>query len=316
VSLRRRPRELHIDFDVQAQRYRLIVPATRIGNASVRPFFWLFVGLGMTLWVAIVLVIWQVNRPLQRMAETLANKAGGLGEIALPASAPREFQLFAARFNALAGKLAAQQHERELLLASVSHDLRAPLTRIRLRAEMLDDAEAGAALSRDTESMRRIIDQFLDYQRPVRPASRVDAAALVREAAAQYLELGRDLRIDAPASAEFDADPTALERMLDNLIDNALVHGREPVELSVRTDADALLIEVRDHGPGIPADQRARVLQAFERLDRARSAQGHCGLGLAVVQRLAERSGATLELADAPDGGLAARLRFGSSRAC
>jgi signal transduction histidine kinase len=315
LSATRRPPELHIDFSVQDQRYRLSLPATRFGRVSERPFFWLLVGLGLALWVAIVLVIWQVNRPLQRMAETLAGRSGGLGEIALPASAPREFQVFAERFNRLAHQLAAQERERELLLASVSHDLRAPLTRIRMRAEMLDDAEAGAALARDTESMRRIIDQFLDYQRPPRPAVRVDLARLLREAAAQQLRLGRQVRVESAGEAAIDVDPTALERMLDNLIDNALVHGREPVELTSRIERGSALIEVRDHGPGIPADQRERVLQPFERLDTARSAQGHCGLGLAVVQRLAAQNGASLELDGAPGGGLLARLRFAPSAA-
>ena len=312
VTFERAARQrMRIDFRVGDGYYRLSV-ATALSWASLLPELWLFLAMGLAVAAAVLIVLLQVNRPLRRGAESLARSVSELAEIEMPASAPQEFRVFAERFNALAQRLRAQDRERGLILAGVSHDLRAPLTRIRMRAELIDDRVAAESLARDVESMRHIIDQFLDYQKAGASvhARRVDVGEVAHGVVERHRELGRTVLLSEDGTLTVTATPEMIERILDNLIDNALAYGAAPVEVRVEHGPSGGLLQVRDHGAGIPPRELQRLLRPFERLDEARSEQGHCGLGLPIVERLVQQIGGRLTLSNPPDGGLQASMRF------
>lgn len=316
VSVERHPQALlRVDFRAGADFYELSLPASSLSWASLLPLVWLFVSMGLAVWAAVLFLLWQVNRPLKRSAESLARSVNQLSEIDMPGSAPLEFRIFAERFNLLARRLRAQERERDLILAGVSHDLRAPLTRIRMRAELIEDQATADCLARDVESMRHIIDQFLDYHRGgvIRSAAPVDIGEVARGVVARYRQLGAEVELCEQGRVVVTATAAMIERILNNLIDNALAHGAAPVEVRIECRGGGGSIEVRDHGKGIAEHELPRLLQPFERLDEARGGQGHCGLGLPIVDRLVRQIGGQLDLSNHPHGGLRVQLGFSAS---
>lgn len=307
------PPELRVEFRSGNEFYRLSLPAGSLSWWSLLPLVWLFVSMGLTVWVAVLFVLWQVNQPLKRSAESLARSVNQLSEIDMPGSAPLEFRIFAERFNVLARRLKAQERERDLILAGVSHDLRAPLTRIRMRAELLEDRTAAENLTRDVESMRHIIDQFLDFHRGgvIRSVGPISVGEVARGVVARYRQLGADVALTEQGQVVVIATSAIIERILNNLIDNALAYGSTPVEINIERLASGGSIEVRDHGEGIAEAELPRLLQPFERLDDARSSLGHCGLGLPIVDRLVRQIGGQLTLSNHPIGGLRVHVALG-----
>ena len=226
------------------------------------------------------------------------------------------------------------EDERALLLAGISHDLRTPLSRLRMEIEMsVANETARAGMEEDIEEMDRTVGQFLDFARPTETiaAAPVDVAALLADIAGRYgrrlagadqPEGRRTPRSGGPEQSEglggaqhFPAtvtqiSPAALRRAVVNLIENALRHGGEPVELSLATEGREIVIAVLDRGPGIPPDQIARLKQPFARGEKARTGAGGAGLGLAIVERIVRTAGGRLELAPRAGGGLAARIRL------
>jgi two-component system osmolarity sensor histidine kinase EnvZ len=201
-----------------------------------------------------------------------------------------------------------ERHEREraLMLAGVSHDLRSPLARIRMAASLLPDDPALTArrevIVRNTQVADRLIGSFLDHLRAGELAldERVDLAAIARQVVAATEHDPPKLEVEVPDTLWLSGSSgLLLERLLANLIDNALRHGRAPVRLRIEAQADQTLVEVSDAGEGIPESQRLVVLQAFARGDVSRSQPG-TGLGLAIVARVVERMGGTIgfELAE------------------
>jgi two-component system osmolarity sensor histidine kinase EnvZ len=303
---------VHIDFTADAQRYRLSMPSLSLMVEQLWPLAWLLVSSALIIWGGVMFAVWQVNRPLQRSAESLARSSNELAEMEMPSSAPLEFRVFAERFNKLARRLAQQEHERAVLLAGVSHDLRAPLTRMRLCAELLDESSFRPLLVDDVEFMQRIVDQFLEYQRQIIPRTLVsiDLLALTQNVISKYRNLGREVSARSEGASFVMADSAAVERVLHNLVENALSHGAEPVEIGIHTRDAFAVMEVRDHGPGIPQEQVERVMRPFERLDSARGGGGHCGLGLPIAQRLVDGMGGRLVVTNHRHGGLLVRIHF------
>ncbi len=202
------------------------------------------------------------------------------------------------------------EEERALLLAGISHDLRTPLTRLRMEVEMsVDDEAARSGMEADIIEMDRTIGQFLDFARPVdaTPAVATDLSNLLGDIAARYGE-----RVDyrRPASADFSASvrPDALRRVVTNLIENALRHAGAPVDLELARAGRHIVIAILDQGPGIAPADIERLKQPFTRGETARTGAGGAGLGLAIVDRLVRLQGGRFELVPRPGGGLAARI--------
>lgn len=202
------------------------------------------------------------------------------------------------------------EEERALLLAGISHDLRTPLTRLRMEVEMsVTDADVRTGMEADIVEMDRTIGQFLDFARPASKAeiTAIDLAPLLTEIAARY-----DRRL---ASADFLptsalARPELLRRALINLIENALRHAGTAIELTLTASGKECIIAVLDRGPGIAPADIGRLKQPFTRGEAARTGAGGAGLGLAIVERLVRAQGGRLELAPRDGGGLAARIHL------
>lgn len=238
-------------------------------------------------------------------------------------STPAELRELVRQFEQVAAERAALDAERRTMLAAISHDLRSPLSRIRMAAELLPPEGEGVAARRDTivrnvQAVDRLLGSFIDFARsdsePFEEA--VDLVELVRRVADEDSEFELALPDGAPAGAATEpcvvprASALALERALRNLLDNARRHGEAPVQVSLRrTGAAEATLAVRDHGPGVPrATDRARLVQPFQRGEQGRRTPG-TGLGLAIVARVAERCGGSFAIEDAAPG-LRAVLRL------
>ncbi len=277
------------------------------------------IGLGWLGWGAALLALALLGASLiaatlSRSLRALAGAArrGGHGETPAPLaeSGPRELATVSAAFNRMARDLEALERERAMVLAGISHDVRTPLSRLRLALEMSGaDAAAAQGMSADIDEMDQVIGQFLEFARGENEAKTVDdLTALLAEVGEHYAKLGKAVKVNAAQLAPFAFARMALRRAVGNLVDNALRYAGEPVEVAVRSEGANVIIEVLDRGPGIPAGEAERLKQPFTRLDPARSGRGGAGLGLAIVERVARAHGGRLELVPRPGGGLAARL--------
>jgi two-component system osmolarity sensor histidine kinase EnvZ len=282
---------------------------------------------------AVALVSWVVARRVARPLEALRRRieshdgdaAGARWSVAdaavpavpdatapaptrtLAAASTAEVDAIAAAWDALRLRLARHESERALLLAGVSHDLRSPLARVRMAAELLPEApgiaERRASIVRNVDIADRLIGSFLDYVRAIELPldATVDLVALARAALETRAEPAGVLALDAPAHLPVaHANALLLERLLGNLLDNALRHGRPPVHIRLQRDLDDAVIDVEDHGLGIPPEARERLTQAFARGDASRATPG-TGLGLAVVQQVVRRMGGVLSFDCAGD---------------
>jgi two-component system, OmpR family, osmolarity sensor histidine kinase EnvZ len=244
--------------------------------------------------LASALIARRLARPLEALRARIAADDASGGP--LP-HASAEVQAIDHAWRALRTSLERQERERALLLAGVSHDLRSPLGRIRLAAELLPETEGIAArrdaIVRNAALADRLVGSFLDHVRSGELAldETVDVAAVARGVAAQRQAADGELVLDVPDTLVVTrAHAGLIERVIANLLDNAFVHGRPPVRLSAGTSGAQAWIEVADHGPGIPPEARATLMQAFARADASRAHPG-LGLGLSVVQRVATRLG-------------------------
>ncbi len=293
--------------------YWLALPRERLERRL--PLQWLGWGAAVLL-LALAgawLIVFRITRPLKAL-ETAAKKLGA-GETPplLPEHGPRELVAVTHAFNQMSTNLKQLEEDRQLLLAGISHDLRTPLTRLRMETELsVADAEARAGMEADIAEMDRTIGQFLDFARPQALEGKAkvptDLAMLLEEIAGRYGERAKC----RPASAEFSAPVHVepLRRAIVNLIENALRHGglASPVELELMREAGQIVIAVLDRGPGIAPADVERLKQPFMRGEAARTGAGGAGLGLAIVERIAKAHDGHLELLPRNGGGLAARI--------
>jgi two-component system osmolarity sensor histidine kinase EnvZ len=276
-------------------------------------------GLGWLGWGALLLALAllgasliaaTLSRPLRALAGAAHRVGHGETPEPLAERGPRELATVSTAFNRMARDLEALERERAMVLAGISHDVRTPLSRLRLALEM-SGAEAAAAqgMSADIDEMDQVIGQFLEFARGENEArEKQDPVALLHELGEHYAKLGKDVKVAPARIAPFAFARLALRRALSNLIDNALRYAGEPVEVEARMEAGRVVIEVLDRGPGIPEAEAERLKQPFTRLDVARSGRGGAGLGLAIVERVARAHGGRLELLARPGGGLVGRL--------
>lgn len=255
-----------------------------------------------------------INRPLVQVVGAAQQLAQGQSPATLPDDGPEEIATVARSFNQMAQSLATADHERALMLAGVSHDLRTPLTKLRLGVEIAGpqvDAPLAASMARSIDEMDGIVGQFLQFARSGESeapttASLNDLAQAVAEAQADH---GRALVLELGAPPDVPVRPQALRRALDNLVENAWRHGAPPVVLRTGVDATQVWLEVQDQGPGITAEEIDRMRQPFARGGgTARAGAPGAGLGLAIAERVARAQGGVLELHSAPGQGLRARL--------
>lgn len=259
---------------------------------------------------------WAVRRVTRPLAD-LARAADGLGQdlqqAPLPETGPQEVAQANRAFNRMQQRLRRTLEGRTRMLAAVSHDLKTPLTRMRLRAEMLDDEDLRARMEHDLDEMSQLVSDALDHLRGLEQAQErrpVDVMALLESLQADQQAMGRDVQLAGACERPWLGGAAALRRCVNNLVDNAVLYGQRAV-LSVQDSPDALTIHVRDAGPGIPPEALEQVFEPFFRLEASRSrVTGGSGLGLAIARQIAEGAGGSLSLRNHPEGGLEATLRL------
>lgn len=258
-----------------------------------------------------------LTRPLNRLNAHIRSHQPGDPAVVLSSidSPTPEVAAIESAYAELLRRLEGHERERSLLLAGVSHDLRAPLSRIRLAAGLLPEAPETApwrdAIVRNTLAVDRLIESFLDHVRAGELALDQDAdlATIVRAAALASGHGANELAVQGPEALPLrNTHPLLLERMVANLLDNAFKHGRAPVELRLQVIGTQAVLEVCDAGNGVPDDQREQLLQAFARGDAARNTSG-TGLGLAIVARVAMRMGGAIDF-DRRDGWHVVRVQL------
>ena len=286
----------------------------RVPQEPLRRYETLVPKLLLTLAIFFVLAA-LVVRTMTRSLETLSRAARALGEDPesppLEARGPREVANVIDAFNRMQSQIRGYVHERARMLGAISHDLKTPITRMRLRAEMLPEGAVKEKFARDLDEMEAMVASTLEFFRSLgkEPQRRpLDVAALIDSLCEDWRESGRETSVSGAPRGPYSAHPQALRRCLNNLIENALRYG-ERADLTISDDERALRIEVRDRGPGIPEDQLEAVFEPFFRLETSRSRDsGGAGLGLSIARNIARWHGGEITLRNAPGGGLVARL--------
>ncbi|CAG2127409.1 ATP-binding protein [Cupriavidus plantarum] len=258
-----------------------------------------------------LLIAWQIQRPVRDMADAAARLSRQELVPPLRERGPHELRQLIERFNRMVADLARNDQERNTMLAGIAHDLKTPLARLRLRAEMLSDPKAAAGVTRDVESMSAIVEQFLTFAQSSEPTARpVPVEKRIAELADSLAEQERFVELDLAAGDGFRMIATQLDRIVGNLVDNAYAYGAPPVHVATARTNEGWRLTVEDHGTGIPDDAMERVTLPFVRLDPARGGNAHSGLGLAIVDRLVRQAGGRLNLVNRPEGGLRVEMVF------
>lgn len=275
--------------------------------AQYNPFIiiaWI-IGVPLMAIAAIVTLVRQLNRPLKRLELAALRVAKGQHATMLETRrGPSEIRAVNAAFNQMTYDIQQAAKDRVVMLAGISHDLRTPLTRLRLTAEMMSDADLAEGMILDIQDMDEILEQFISFMRDGSDEvlELIDINHILSEVTAQF---------SSQTHIEFHPEPLpdvmikrlAIKRMIGNLVNNALRYGQAPIVLSAMQARQQLVIKVRDHGHGVVESQIPDLLQPFVRGDAARTTQG-TGLGLAIVSRIVKIHKGTLDIRNHPDGGL------------
>jgi two-component system, OmpR family, osmolarity sensor histidine kinase EnvZ len=304
-----------IDVEVHDGVLHMVVPRDRVTVASPDLFVVLMMGSSLILLAVAILFLRNQVRPIERLAR--AADAFGKGR-AVPDFKPygaTEVRRAARAFLTMRERIERHVQQRTEMLAGVSHDLKTPLTRIRLQLALMKQGPEIEALRADIGEMERMLDEYLDFARGEggEKAQLVDLGDLLRETAEDAQRArpgGEKLALDTPQGTMLAVKPQALRRCFTNLIDNAIKHGRH-VRVSLLREDRFAEIHIDDDGPGIAKDQREEALKPFRRLDEGRNLQkGGVGLGLAIANDIARGHGGELLLSDGPYGGLRATVRL------
>jgi len=277
----------------------------------------------LLIWVAIIfisgvlcalLAAWRLQRPVQKLVAAVAEFGRGQRVAPLSERGPRELRQLTRGFNQMVSDISQADSNRQIMLAGVAHDLKTPLARLRLRAELLEEARLRDGVVRDVDSLTHIVEQFLafahdsnDQSMPVSVDERCEwIYRNYRSALPEGARIVRLLR----AGPDFVLPTATLDRLLSNLLDNALAYGASPITIETARLPDAWQLIISDQGQGISPGDLRDASRPFVRLDPARGGNGHSGLGLAIVERLARRVGGICHIANGVEGGLQATLTF------
>ena len=278
------------------------LPSDLITNLLVTLFFVSAVAM---------IAVRQATKPLQRLAQAADTLGSDLDAPPLAEAGPAETRRAAQAFNRMQARIKRLVDERARALAAVSHDLRTPLTRLRLRTELVGDDTLREQMAADLDSMAAMIDATLDYLRGLQDSEavrKIDINALLQSLAEDAAVLGKAISVAGIAQAPYSGRLSALRRALQNLIDNAIKYGHGAA-IRIEDDETALRLFVEDDGPGIAPDELARVTEPYYRPDASRSREtGGVGLGLSIASDIALLHGGELQLANRPQGGLRATL--------
>ena len=311
---------LWVGFHIAKEPFWLQADATRVVPLTPGTWFvWVGIALLATL-VGSVSIARLINKPLRELSFAASRiREGEFDSVLDENTLTSEIREVNMGFNRMARELAKVEEDRAVMLAGISHDLRTPLARLRLEAEMsVNDDEARQNMALDIDQLDAIIDKFMDYARPgdARLVP-VHLSPLVDKEAATFRD-PREIRITSKLAIDLRvmADEVELGRVFGNLFENARRYGRSTdtgiaiVSVSYVRSGPWVIISVRDQGPGVAPEKLAQLTTPFYRGDAARTAATGAGLGLAIVEKAMQRMGGQFEIDNAPDGGLVAHLRL------
>lgn len=266
--------------------------------------------------VAVVLLSAFVVRKMTEPMATLAHAAGRLGTNVnappIPERGPDEVRQAVRAFNEMQERIRRFVEDRTQMLAAISHDLGTPITRLRLRAEFVEDEEQRHKMLADLDAMERMVSSALSFARDdtaSEPHVRVDLASLLQRVCDDIADAGHEVHLTTGHQpVPFGCRPAALRRAFTNLIDNAVKYGHR-ARVSLSDEGDAVLVTIDDDGPGIPEELREEAFKPFRRLDTSRSAEtGGTGLGLTVARTIVRAHGGDIVVGNRPEHGLRAEI--------
>ena len=311
-----------VSFEIGDGLFWAVIPR----NVFDRPFPWHWIGWGIVVFLVSIsgayFLTTRINKPLNLLINATSKLKKGLPFTKIPEDTATEFKEVTKAFNEMASNLAKSENERRFIMGSVSHDIRTPLTRMKLSLEMLPKKSAllKESMDQDIDEINQIINQFLDFVRGFddEPISSLNFGNFLTELKKQHAILGHDLKIskitrskDIPKNLFIDVRPLAFKRLFDNLINNGVKFSKSnKIELVAKLYNEKIVINVLDNGPGIPKAQREKLLEPFERLDQARGSIGGSGLGLAIANRIVMVHNGKMELINRRTGGLNVKLTF------
>ena len=303
----------HVVIDVQLASGVLHVITTRkrLFSSTAYVFVIWMVGTSLILFGLATIFMRNQVKPIRRLAIAADNFGKGRDESGFKPEGAAEVRQAASAFLAMRERIVRQISQRTEMLAGVSHDLRTPLTRMKLQLEMLGDDKGADGLKADIAEMEHMLDGYLAFARgegTEKPIA-TDLTALLEEAAAQARRKGGIVDLHTEGRLTVPLRPNAFKRCLTNLMDNAMRFA-EHVSVRAGKRDEAIEITVDDDGPGIPEDQREEVFRPFYRIEGSRNpGTGGVGLGLTIARDVVRGHGGDITLSQSPNGGLRARLR-------
>ena len=308
-----------VSFEIDGDMFWVVVPRL----ITDRPFPWHWIGWGIVIAILAIsgayITTKRISRPINNLIDAADKIRNGHNVSKLPLDSVTEFRELSEAFNEMAEVLSKVSKERKFLLASVSHDIRTPLTRIRLASEMLPSNSSALkeSLEEDIIEINDILNQFLDFARGFQdePKTPINLGKLLKDIQTKHKRMGqtftlkkKNIRTDIPKKLFIDIRPIAFQRCLDNLINNAFFYSTGKVILEATLLEESFTISIMDNGPGIPEDQKSKLLLPFERVDEARGNKGGSGLGLTIADRIVKAHDGKLELINRPEGGLDVKI--------
>jgi signal transduction histidine kinase len=270
----------------------------------------LLILLGTVIVLSLIAVRW-VTGPLSALASAAEKLGEDINRPPLAETGPIEAQRAARAFNTMQQRLSRFIADRTRIFTAMSHDLKTPITRLRLRAEMLEDEALRAKFAKDLDEMEAMVTQTLDFMRDAgahEAVQRVDAMALLESLQTDYQDTGGRVEIEGKAAQPYPGRPLALRRCLANLVDNAIRYGGRAM-IKVEDTADRLTMRILDDGPGVPEAELEQAFEPFFRGEASRNREtGGTGLGLGIARNIARAHGGDLVLRNRPEGGLEAIL--------
>jgi two-component system, OmpR family, sensor kinase len=262
-----------------------------------------------------VLVIGWMTKPLRRFASAARRLYHGTDRVEVPETGPQEIRDAAIAFNEMQARIRKLVAARTQTLAAVSHDLKTPLTRMRLRVEVLADRTQAEGLVADIREMERMLDQTLIHLRGDKKDEEsrpLDLAAMLATLSDHATDQGAAALLVVKGAVVMQGRPLALKRAFSNLIENAIKYGGL-AKITVEAEGESIIVSIADEGPGIPEDRMGEMFEPFTRLETSRSREtGGFGLGLSIARDVVEGHGGTIILANRPDGGLLVTVRLPS----
>ena len=306
------PRNLIVDVELPDGVLRMTTRDSRLYTLTLEV---VIVGMIVTSVVALMIAILFLRnqvRPIRWLASAAEKFGKGQEAPDFRPSGAAEVRQAARNLLEMKNRLTRQIEQRSEMLAGVSHDLRAPLTRMKLQLAMLGESAEIEALRSDVADMQRMVDDYLAFARgqDQEPAEPLDLGKLIAEIEGDMRRQGTEIETRVRGDMQMMGRPNALKRCLINLLDNSRRFASKTV-LEAERRTNQILIRIDDNGPGIPANQRVEVFRPFRRLDNARGPdQSGAGLGLTIARDVIRRHGGDIRLLDAPDGGLRVEIRI------